>query len=147
MKKIISIICIIFFSTSSFSQEEKNILGYWLNEEKDAKIQIFEEKNILVGKIVWLKEPKDEFNKWKLDKENPNEKLRNRKILGLQIINNLNWDSNKREWRGGEIYDAREGDTYSLYAKIKENGDLSLRGYIGFSLFGKTTTWTKTKLY
>ena len=40
-----------------------------------------------------------------------------------------------------------ERDTYSLYAKIKENSDLSLRGYIGFSLFGKTTTWTKTKLY
>ena len=46
----------------------------------------------------------------------------------------------------GEIYDPREGDTYSLFARLKDQDTLYVRGYIGFSLFCKTTNWTRTNL-
>ena len=58
----------------------------------------------------------------------------------------MTWDADKKEWNDGEIYDAREGDTYSLFARLKNQNALDLRGYIGFSLFGKTTRWTRTNL-
>ena len=58
----------------------------------------------------------------------------------------MTWDAYKKEWNNGEIYDAREGDTYSLFDKLKDQKNLDLRGYIGFSLFGKTTNWTRTDL-
>jgi len=58
----------------------------------------------------------------------------------------LTWDAEKKEWNNGEIYDTREGDTYSLFARLKDENTFDLRGYIGFSLFGKTTSWTRTDL-
>jgi len=66
--------------------------------------------------------------------------------MGLTILHNLKWDGDKNEWNGGEIYDSREGDTYSLFARVDSENELYLRGYIGFSLFGKTTTWTRSSL-
>ena len=146
MKKIIFLLTLTICSSSLFAQQANDILGYWLNEEGDAKIEIYNTNNVFFGKIVWLEEPKDENGEWRLDTENPDETLRNRKKLGLEIIHNLNWDADKNEWNKGEIYDAREGDTYSLFAKLKGHDILNLRGYIGFSLFGKTTTWTRTEL-
>ena len=143
MKKtliLISLIC----SSTLFAQQENDILGYWMNEEGDAKIQINKNNEVFSGKIVWLEKPKDENGEWRLDTENPDESLRNRKKLGLQILHNLIWDADKKEWNNGEIYDAREGDTYSLFARLKDPKTLDLRGYIGFSLFGKTTSWTRT---
>ena len=98
------------------------------------------------GMIVWLLNPKDDNGEWKLDEKNPDENLRTRKKLGITVLNNLVWDEGDKEWNDGEIYDAREGDTYSLFARVDGDRILNLRGYIGFSLFGKTTSWTKTTL-
>jgi len=58
----------------------------------------------------------------------------------------LTWDTDKKEWNNGNIYDAREGYTYSLFARLKNQNTIDLRSYIGFSLFGKTTSWTRTDL-
>ena len=93
-----------------------------------------------------MAEPKDENGNWKLDTKNPNENLRLRKKIGLVILHNLKWDDDQKEWNGGQIYDSREGDTYSLFAKTEESNTLKLRGFIGFSLFGKTTVWKRSNL-
>ena len=67
-----------------------------LNEEGDAKIQIIKYNDIFSGKILWLEKPKDENGQLRLDSENPDESLRNRKKLGLQILHNLSWDTDKK---------------------------------------------------
>jgi len=81
-----------------------------------------------------------------LDEKNPDDKLKTRKKLGMTVMQNLVWDAKDKEWNDGEIYDAREGDTYSLNATTDGLDILNLRGYIGFSLFGKTTSWTRSIL-
>jgi len=144
MKKATLSLLFALCANSLFAQEANDILGYWLNEEADAKIEVFKHEDKFFGKIVWLEEPKHENGEWKLDSENPDEGLRNRKKLGLQVMHNLVWDKGDKEWNDGKIYDAREGDTYSLYATLKGKEILNLRGYIGFSIFGKTTSWTRT---
>ena len=50
-----------------------------MNEEGDAKIQINKNIEIFFGKIVWLEKPKDKNGEWRLDTENPDKPLRNRK--------------------------------------------------------------------
>lgn len=64
----------------------------------------------------------------------------------MTVMHNLIWDEDDKEWNSGKIYDAREGDTYSLFARVDGENILNLRGYIGFSLFGKATSWTRSKL-
>ena len=86
MKKNTFIVIIIsFLSGSIYAQVSSDIIGYWLNEKEDAKIEIYQKENIFEGKIVWMANPKDENGNWKLDSKNPNESLRNRKKRGLKI--------------------------------------------------------------
>ena len=127
------------------SQNSNDIIGIWLNEEKDAKIEIYKSENLFFGKLIWLKEPKHINRKFKTDKNNPNKNLRNEKLLGLKILSNLMWNNKEKEWINGSIYNARDGKTYQVFANLSEK-KLKLRGYIGFSLFGKTTIWTKSNL-
>jgi len=61
-------------------------------------------------------------------------------------MQNLAWDTDEYEWGKGQIYDARDGHAYSLNVQLKKHDTLHLRGYIGLSLFGKTTSWTRTEL-
>ncbi len=45
-------------------------------------------------------------------------------------------------WRG-HILDPRNGSTYGVELLREPSGNLALRGYLGFSLFGQTQTWTR----
>ena len=136
----------IFFLLITFfcQSQSDDILGIWLEEEKQSKIEIYKKNNRFFGKIIWLKEPLDENGKIKLDKENPNSSLRKNPINGLVIMKNLKYIK-KGEWSNGEIYDARSGKTYSLEVYMNNPNKLDLRGYLGFTLFGKTTSWTRVK--
>ena len=125
-----------------FSQEN-DICGKWIEEKKQSHIEIYKTKNnTYEGKIVWLSEPLNEEGKVKIDTKNPDITLRNQTIQGLIIVKNLEYLDNN-EWGKGNIYDARSGKTYSLNAKLKNNNTLFMRGYIGFSLIGKSTTWIR----
>ncbi len=122
-----------------------NILGVWLEEKKQSKIEIYKNaENKFFGKIIWLKEPLDENGNIKLDKKNPDPALRKNTINGLVIMRNLEFVK-ESTWENGEIYDARSGKTYSLVVYMKDNNTLDLRGYLGLTLFGKTTTWSRVK--
>lgn len=128
-----------------FAQQASDIEGVWLNEPGDAQIEIKYKNDSYYGSIVWLQSPKDKNGNWKLDIANPDKSLRTRKKLGLEILSQLKWDENDKEWTDGEIYDPRKGDTYSLKANLSNQKTLNLRGFMGFSLFGKTTIWTRVE--
>ena len=48
----------------------------------------------------------------------------------------------KNGWGNGRIYDPNKGKTYSCKAKLKGN-ELHIRGFIGVSVFGRTTVWIR----
>ena len=136
---------ILFLFITIFCQAQSDdILGIWLEEKKKSKIEVYKKDNSFFGKIIWLKEPLDEQGNIKLDKKNPNNSMRENPINGLVIMKDLKYKK-KGEWSDGEIYDARSGKTYSLEVYMKNVNKLDLRGYIGYTLFGKTTTWTRVK--
>ena len=112
----------------------------WYNQEKTAKIQVYKAKDgRFYGKMVWLKEPL-ENGKPKVDKENPDEKKRNTPLIGLILLRGLEKDGDN-EYDNGKIYDPKNGKTYSC--KITHKGNtLDLRGFVGISLIGRTSTWT-----
>lgn len=123
------------------AQQADDILGVWYNEEKSAKIEIYEARSKYYGKIVWLKEPLRDGQP-KLDIHNEDESLRTRPVMGMKILNDFVFDED--EWEDGTIYDPREGETYSCVI-TREGNVLHVRGYIGFSLIGRTTEWTKAE--
>ena len=116
------------------------IEGYWFNDTKEAKIQIYKGSDgNFYGKIVWLKEPLRN-GKPKLDAQNPKQNLKNQPIINLVILKGLKKDGDT--YTDGSIYDPDNGKTYDC--KITYKGKtLALRGYIGFSLIGRTTVWER----
>lgn len=121
-----------------------DILGVWLNEDKDAHVEIYKEGDKYFGKIVWLKFPIDEeTGKPKVDDENPDEDLRDQPVLGLVLLKDFVFDLD--EWDSGTIYDPKNGKTYDCYMELKDDDNLKIRGYIGISLLGRTTYWSKVK--
>ncbi|SDR82207.1 Uncharacterized conserved protein, DUF2147 family [Mucilaginibacter mallensis] len=119
------------------------IEGLWYNDVKSGKILITREKDgKFYGKVVWLKEPLKN-GKPKVDELNEDEKLRSRPRLGLPVLYGFVKDRDNK-YTDGKIYDPNNGKTYSCNITFK--GDkLDIRGYIGISLFGRTTTWTRAE--
>ncbi len=115
--------------------------GTWYNQEKTAKIQFFKQGDKFFGKVVWLKEP-NENGKPRTDKENPDAKLKTRPILGLVNLKNFVQDG-KGAWVDGEVYDPKNGKTYSCKMSLVSPVKLDIRGYIGISLIGRTEHFTK----
>lgn len=116
------------------------IFGTWLTQIEDAKIEIYQQQDKFFGKVVWIAEPNDDEGKPKTDEYNPNPNLTNRPILGIDILVNFTYKNG--EWSGGQIYDPKKGEFFAGKLWV-ENGNLMVRGYLGF-LFD-TKTWTRVK--
>lgn len=141
---------LLFFLFSAFlpNQDGTNkgdqVLGIWMTDDGKAKIEIYKDGDKYSGKIVWLKEPRNEQGALKVDKENSDKTLRSRPILGINLVSGFTFDGDDR-WEGGDIYDPENGKTYSSHMKLKK-GELEVRGYVGISMFGRTVVWTKSQL-
>ena len=128
------------------SYQANDILGHWFNEEKDAKVEIYQENGKYYGKVVWLEEPNEpDTGLPKLDDENDDPELQKRPIMGLLLMTDFVFDGDD-EWEDGEIYDPKSGNTYSCYMKFDSKDVLKVRGFIGISWIGRTTYWTRTTL-
>jgi uncharacterized protein (DUF2147 family) len=139
---VVQLILLVFFTSGNlFAQANPDaILGIWFNEEKDAKIKVYKENGNYFGKIVWHRTGDDVSP---FDENNPDPELRKRKKVGLVILKDFEYDDG--QWEDGTIYDPKSGKTYSCIIKLQKDGGLHVRGYIGISLLGRTTHWTKAE--
>jgi uncharacterized protein (DUF2147 family) len=147
IQTILAILFLSVFAATAFAQSKADeIVGIWWNQEKDANVQVYKSGNTYAGKIIWLKTPNDpETHKPKLDKDNPDAKLRSQPLVGLRLMYGFTYDADEKEWSGGSIYDARSGKTYKCFLSFNPDKTLKVRGYIGASWMGlgKTNTWTR----
>lgn len=142
MKKLTLLFFMLLVTTGSiFAQAAGDkILGTWLNEEKDGKIEIYKSGSKYFGKLVWGKNMYEPDGSSRTDIKNPDPKLRTRKLQDLVLLTNFTFDDG--EWEGGKIYDPKSGKTYSCVMRFK-GSVLQIKGYIGITLIGRTTVWTK----
>jgi uncharacterized protein (DUF2147 family) len=145
----ITSLCILLVSVTVFAANADDILGVWFNGEKDAKIEIVKCADKYCGRIVWLKEPSyPEGSKDgapgtpRLDHNNPGAAMKKTPIIGLQIVYDFTFAGDDL-WKDGRVYDPKNGKTYKGRMTLISPQQLDLRGYIGISLLGRTTTWTR----
>ena len=146
--RIRQIVLLIFLAVTTLpftglAQKKDKIEGLWLNEEKTAKVEIYRATdNKYWGKIVWLKEPLRD-GKPKTDWKNSDKSKRNVLLMGLPLLRAFVKDGDNK-YDEGEIYDPKNGKTYSCTITYRNDNELGIRGYIGISLIGRTTTWTRS---
>jgi uncharacterized protein (DUF2147 family) len=129
------------------------IVGVWATapdpEDGQAHVKITGENGTYSGEIIWLEipvyPPDDEqgmAGKSKVDRENPDESLRARPIIGLEIMYDFEYAGDGK-WKGGTIYAPDDGKTYKCKVTLEDDGTLKVRGFIGVSLLGRTEVWTR----
>ena len=116
-------------------------------DEKTTKIEVEKKDGKYIGTIVYMIPEKYENGAPPLDDENPDESLRSRSIVGIQILNGFEYDTKKEEWKNGSIYDPKSGKTYDCYAWLEKDDLLKLKGFVaGIRWMGKSSEWYRTTL-
>ncbi len=115
------------------------IVGIWYNEDKTNNIEIYKAGDSYSGKIVWISELDSNPNLHPKDKNNPKPELRNRNILGMDIITGLQYSIDK--WVKGTIYTPKKGIYANCKVELLSNGQLKI--IVSKSGFTKTQKWTR----
>ncbi len=139
------IIC--FSATNAQAQQTDDIVGIWWNDIKTSKIKVEKKDGKYIGTIVYLI-PEKYFNgEPEKDGKNPDQALRNRSLLNLQILNGLTYNADDKEWAGGMIYDPKSGKTYDCFVWLEGKDILQLKGFVaGIRMLGRKSAWTRTTL-
>lgn len=123
---------------------DDGVAGVWLTEKADARIEIAACGDAVCGSIVWMEKPLDDEGNEKLDKNNPDEALRARPILGMPLLIDFKPDG-PGQWKDGRIYNPRNGKLYKCTMRLDGADTLRVRGYVGIPLFGQTKVWTRVQ--
>lgn len=144
LKSLALTLTLAVMATFSAAAQKFSPLGTWTNSEKKATFEIYQCGNRLCGKIASLSEPNDSKGRPKTDTENPDAKLRSRPRLGMVFMQDFVYDDGNK-WDDGKIYDPESGKTYSCYMKMENANEMEVKGYIGFSMIGRSQNWTRVK--
>ena len=135
----------VFLASSAFAQDT-GVVGKWKTiDDETGKpksiVEIFQEGDEVKGRIAELINPEEPDPVCKECKGDQKDKP----IRGLQIISGMK-KSGDGEWSGGEILDPKKGKTYKCRLRVKDGGaKLEVRGFVGFSLIGRSQTWEREK--
>ena len=143
MKNIILILLFLVISIFAFAQTNADLVGQWYNAEDNIVVTLFEDRQMISGKVTWMKYPNDENGNPKTDLLNPNESLRIRESVGMIMLSSFTYIAGN-VWDNGKLYDTKKGKTYTGMITLKDANTLNLRGYIGLSFIVRySSTWTR----
>ncbi|RXG16852.1 DUF2147 domain-containing protein [Leeuwenhoekiella aestuarii] len=142
MKKICAFLMFALISTAGMLAQD--VTGKWKtidDETGEAKsiVEIYKQDGKVYGKIAEI-----------LNKDRQDAKCvdcpgsdRGKPIQDLVIIKGLEKDGD--EYNDGKILDPQSGKLYKCLIELENPDKLKVRGYIGFSLLGRTQYWTRVK--
>jgi uncharacterized protein (DUF2147 family) len=109
--------------------------GDWRVADGSANIRIAQCNGSMWGVVAWQRQPGGR------DINNPDPSKRNRPTLGMPILLNLKKKPGADQW-AGQVYNAKNGQTYSSTITPIDTDHLQIRGCVlGFLCGGET--WTR----
>lgn len=136
MKFYCFLLTFLFFVTNGWSQ---SVAGTWKTiDDEDGTVKshvsIYEDNGKFYGKILKLIDPEQTIcTACKGDKKD-------QPLVGMQIMWDLKHDEASK-WKDGKIMDPKNGKEYKCKVELEDKDTLKVRGFIGFSLLGRTQTW------
>ncbi len=130
------------------------IVGTWLLDTGEDRVHV----EIVRGdigydaRIVWIEnpvfaadDPRGRGGQLKVDWNNPDAALRDRPIVGITLVEGIEYDAGTKQWGEGRIYAPDQGRTYRCTMRLDPTGVLRVRGYvkIGFIKIGRTIEWVR----
>lgn len=121
------------------AKSKDGIKGVWLTENEQMKIEIYDAGGDLNGKIVWLEEPTDRKGALRRDEENPDKSLRDRPLMGLDMLTDLTYQDGS--WNGS-LYAPKRGIT--MDAEIKKINEDELKVVVSYRGFTRVQIWKRS---
>lgn len=107
--------------------------GLWLVKDQTARIRIEKCGNEMWGTVAWQDEAK-------IDVNNPDPAMRRRSLLGSAVLIGMR-PAAANLWEG-DIYNARDGKTYSSKMAMLPSGALEIKGCVMGIICGGEN-WTR----
>lgn len=111
------------------ADEAADLVGTYWNVDRSRRIEITQDAGVFTGRIVWESEAAREAQGDQ---------------LGREILRRFRFRSEDDEWVGGEVVSPIDGTVYRGKLWLVD-GDLMMRGFIGFSLFGRTAKMERVR--
>jgi len=150
---LIALMALLGTTASLAADTSQAVVGTWLVESATgdpAHIEIYAKMvdgvETFYGKFTFF--PGEDENgvnigETALDGFNPNESLRDRRLIGLDMLEGMTYNEKKTRWDGGTVYDPDIGKYYKCRLSILDENRLQLHGYVGIPLFGRRDIWTR----
>lgn len=140
MKKLI--LTFALFLLAFTNMQSQSVIGKWKTIDDEtgvakSVVEVYEKSGKVYGKVVEIL--RDDRKKDVCSECTGSNK--NKPILGMVIINNLKKDG--KEYGSGTILDPTSGKEYKCYITLESADKLKVRGYVGFSLMGRTQYWVR----
>jgi len=143
-KRVWTVRALVFLAASGFwslRTEQITPVGRWKTvDDKTGKpkaiVVIYEENGRLFGRVETTLDPNG-----KKVCDLCKDERRNQPIVGMVILRGL--AAHGGEYSGGDILDPNNGSIYRCKLRVQDGGrHLLVRGFIGFSLLGRSQIWT-----
>ena len=110
--------------------------------EVKSLVRIAAQAGQLVGVVESISNPERQDARCELCSD----ERQDQPILGMEIIRAVPLEADDEVWSGGNILDPNKGKVYKLRLSLNEDGnELKVRGYVGFSLLGRTQIWQRVE--
>jgi uncharacterized protein (DUF2147 family) len=137
--QLIALCVSLLLATVIRADEPDAVHGQWASD--GSIIEITEVDGTLSAHVLSIRDavygPNEQgpVGEIRRDDNNPDVALRQRTIIGIDLLSEYAFDDGK--WQG-RIYDPESGKTFTSHMKRGRNGQLEMRGYIGVPMLGRT---------
>lgn len=145
MRKLTTLLALPLLALSFSAFAQGTPVGTWTTiddktSQPKSTVEIYETRNgSLAGRVVEVLQSAQGDNP--VCKQCDGER-KDKPIEGMVILWGVTRDGDT--WEGGKILDPATGKVYSVKMRPVEGGaKLEVRGFMGFSLLGKTQTWVR----
>ncbi|MEO6916818.1 MAG: DUF2147 domain-containing protein [Chitinophagaceae bacterium] len=146
--KIIWVFFVVFFNcTRSYAQKGEDIVGTWISDQRNVMVDIYADSSFFKAKVIWFNDADDLAHPMhvRTDTRNPDKSLRNRLVIGMDVLHGLKFDAKCDCWENGKIYDVLTGRTWNATISLDNINRLKVRGFWHYEFIGRSMYFRRVK--